>query len=298
MKTVVLIFAGILIFASCSWFNRYPGFTRTRTGIYFKLIAIGDTVKPPSANDFVTAELRYTTENDSVFFKGTRTFQLTQPEFKGSIDECFLMISAGDSAAFIIDANKFFTKTLQSHLPKFLKPGDPIKVYIKLDEIRTAEQYKRDKEEFLKWSEDFGEYEKTVLRNFIEKEKIDVQPTESGMYFLTLQPGAGKPVELGDMVTIHYQGRFLNGRFFDSTIKSQQPFDFVYGTEMQVIPGIEEAVGRMREGEKALIILPSQLAWGDRGSSTGIVPPFTSVVYEIELLKAVPRGQEDLIVDE
>jgi FKBP-type peptidyl-prolyl cis-trans isomerase len=62
---------------------------------------------------------------------------------------------------------------------------------------------------------------------------------------------------------------------------------------MQVIGGLEEAIGRMREGEKALIILPSELAWGEKGSSTGIIPPFTSVIYELELLKAVPREFEN-----
>jgi FKBP-type peptidyl-prolyl cis-trans isomerase FkpA len=136
------------------------------------------------------------------------------------------------------------------------------------------------------------------LRNFIEQQKIDVEPTESGMYFISVRPGTGKAVEIGDVVTVQYEGRFLNGRFFDSTIKSKQPFEFVYGSEMQVIPGIEYAIGRMREGEKALVILPSELAWGEKGSSTGIVPPFTSVVYEIELLKAVPRGQEDPMSEE
>jgi FKBP-type peptidyl-prolyl cis-trans isomerase len=112
---------------------------------------------------------------------------------------------------------------------------------------------------------------------------------ENGLYFNTLQEVAGKPVEVGDIVTVNYEGRFLNGKFFDSTIKRNQPFEFIYGTEMQVIHGLEDAIGRMREGEKALVILPSELAWGEKGSSTGIIPPFTSVIYEVELIKAVAR---------
>ena len=60
-----------------------------------------------------------------------------------------------------------------------------MKIDIRMDDIRTEDQYRRDKEEFLKWIEDFGEYEKLVLHNFIEKEKIDVEPTESGMYFIS-----------------------------------------------------------------------------------------------------------------
>ena len=167
-----------------------------------------------------------------------------------------------------------------------------MKIDIRMDDIRTEDQYRRDKEEFLKWIEDFGEYEKLVLHNFIEKEKIEVEPTESGMYFISLVNGSGKPVEYGDIVTVNYEGRFLNGRFFDSTVKRNQPFEFVYGTELQVIPGLEDAIGRMREGQRALVILPSDLAWGEKGSSTGIVPPFTTVIYEVELLKAVPQSSD------
>ena len=177
-------------------------------------------------------------------------------------------------------------------MPSFINKGDNMKIDIRMDDIRSEDQYRRDKEEFLKWIEDFGEYEKLVLHNFIEKEKIEVDPTESGMYFISLVNGSGKPVEYGDIVTVNYEGRFLNGRFFDSTVKRNQPFEFVYGTELQVIPGLEDAIGRMREGQRALVILPSDLAWGEKGSSTGIVPPFTTVIYEIELLKAVPQSSD------
>lgn len=285
-----------LLVSSCS--SKYEGYSR-KNGIYYKLITIGDTVNPPHAGDYVTTQLRYATDRDSTFFVGNRTFQLTAPEFKGSIDECFLMLSAGDSASFIIDAEKFFAKTLQCPMPSFLKNGDKIKIDIRMNDIRTEDQYRRDKEEFLKWIEDFGEYEKLVLRNFIDKQKIDVEPTESGMYFITIEPGNGKPVEYGDIVTVHYEGRFLNGRFFDSTVKRNQPFEFVYGTELQVIAGLEDAIGRMREGQRALVILPSYLAWGEKGSSTGIIPPFTTVIYEVELLKAVAHNTEEgNIIDE
>jgi len=284
-----------LLANSCS--SKYEGYSH-KNGIYYKLITIGDTINLPHAGDFVTTQLRYATITDSTFFSGNRTFQLTEPEFKGSIDECFLMLSVGDSASFIIDAEKFFLKTLQCQMPSFFKQGDKIKIDIRMNDIRSEEQYRRDKEEFLKWIEDFGEYEKLVLRNFIEKQKIDVEPTESGMYFITLTPGNGKPVEYGDIVTVHYEGRFLNGRFFDSTVKRNQPFEFVYGTELQVITGMEDAIGRMREGQRALVILPSHLAWGDKGSSTGIIPPFTTVIYEVELLKAVAHNADELNIDE
>ncbi|MCQ2374915.1 MAG: FKBP-type peptidyl-prolyl cis-trans isomerase [Salinivirgaceae bacterium] len=292
-KSINITFAALTIVAilCCSCSSKYEGYSH-KNGLYYKLITIGDSISTAKVGNYVTTHLRYSTIADSAFFVGNRTFQLTEPEFNGSIDECFLMMSSGDSSSFIIDAYKFFTITLQSPLPSFLAQGDMMKVDIKMTDIRTEEQYRRDKEEFLKWIEDFGEYEKLVLQNFIERKKIDIEPTPSGLYYIQLTQGTGKAVELGDLVTINYEGRFLNGKFFDSTIKLNQPFEFVYGTEMQVIAGLDEAIGRMREGERALVILPSELAWGDKGSSTGIVPPFTSVIYEIELISAVAPGSE------
>jgi len=59
----------------------------------------------------------------------------------------------------------------------------------------------------------------------------------------------------------------------------------VYGTEWQVIKGLEEAIGLMREGEKSLFILPSELGFGNQGSSSQVIPPFTSLIFEVEILK-------------
>lgn len=295
MRIFVISVLSIIFLSACGLFDKYPGFSKTKSGIYYQLITIGEEVAPPSPTDYITASIAYATINDSVFFKGTRTFQLTQPDYKGSIDECFLMLSAGDSAAFIINGKQFFTQTLQTKVPAFLSNNQAIKIFIKIMEVRTQAQYQRDKEEFLKWIEDFGEYEKMMLAKYLNQEKIDVEPTEDGMYFISVRPGSGKPVEMGDIVTVNYEGRFLNGKFFDSTIKRNQPFEFVFGSEMQVIPGLEEAIGRMREGEKAVVILPSDLAWGESGSSTGIIPPFTSVMYEVELLESISRNIDDSV---
>ena len=284
-KKFISILIFVFFFTSCDYFSKYPGFSKTETGIYYKLHTIGEDVAPAKSGNYVTVDLNYKTINDSTFFHEQRTFKITKSDFEGSIDECFLMLSKGDSSTFIINADNFFKKTLMTSLPQFIAPNSQMKVDVKMNDIRTEEQYNRDKAEFLKWIEDFGDYEKMILKRFIDEQKVDVKPNKSGLYFLKIKDGVGRKVKKGDLVTIDYEGRFLNGKFFDSTKKRHQPLDFVYGTEWQVIPGINEAIGMMEQGEKAVVIIPSSLAFGDNGSSTGIIPPFTSVIYEIELLK-------------
>jgi peptidyl-prolyl cis-trans isomerase A (cyclophilin A) len=201
------------------------------------------------------------------------------------------MLSKDESATFIIQADSFFTATLRTNLPRFIAPGSPMKVDVEMIEIQKEDEYVKEKEAFLSWIEDFGDYEKVILQQFIREEKLDVSPLPSGIYYLNLKPGTGKKVELGDTITLNYEGRFLNGKFFDSTIKRMQPFQFVYGTEWQVIKGLEEAIGMMCEGEKALFILPSELGFGNRGSSNSFIPPFTSLIFEVELLKVSSPGK-------
>ncbi|MBA7549036.1 hypothetical protein ES705_41507 [subsurface metagenome] len=194
------------------------------------------------------------------------------------------MLAIDDSATFIISADEFFNKTLETSLPDFILPMSKMKVSLNIIEIQTQMEYEMEKEAFMNWIEDFGEYEKVVLQQFLKEEKLGVKPSGSGLFYLKIREGKGEKIEKGDTITINYEGKFLNGKFFDSTIRRNQPFQFVYGTEWQVVQGLEEAIGMMREGEKSLFILPSDLAFGKKGSSTGIIPPFTSLIFEVEIV--------------
>jgi FKBP-type peptidyl-prolyl cis-trans isomerase FkpA len=287
MKTKLSLLILLISFVSltCDKFSKYPGYKRARHGIYYQLQTIGEDSVKAKPGDYITVKLAYLTMNDSVFFEGTRKFQVHEPAYEGAIDECFYMLSEEERATFILSAGRFFSITLQSALPRYITAGNSIKIDVEMLEIQSEEDFIREKEAFLSWIEDFGDYEKVILKQFIEEEKLNVEPLPSGIYYLNIRPGNGKKVEQGDTVTVNYEGRFLNGKFFDSTIKRQQPFQFVYGTEWQVIKGMEEAIGMMQEGEKSIFIMPSELGFGNRGSSNQVIPPFTSLIFEVEILK-------------
>jgi FKBP-type peptidyl-prolyl cis-trans isomerase FkpA len=284
MKNSFLVILALVCF-SCQRHSKYPGFTGLGNGTWYRLHKIGENPVKPHPGDFITVNLAYTTMNDSIFFSGTRKLQIDTPAYMGSVDACFALMAEGDSATFIVGAKDFFSKTLKTSLPGFIPADGCVKINAGMKNIQTREDYEREKEAFLTWIEDFGDYEKIVLKQFISSEKPGIKPLPSGIYYVNLRPGKGKKVELGDTLTINYEGRFLNGKFFDSTVKRNQPFQFVYGTEWQLIKGLEEAVGMMREGERSLFILPSELGFGNTGSSTGVIPPFTSLIFEVEILK-------------
>ncbi len=279
---MVILFLLCIIAPSCK--NYYPGYSKADEGIYYKLLAIGEQEKCCSYGDYVTANITYATMNDSVFFTGVRKFKVTKPDFPGSIDKCFTMICEHDSAQFIVSASVFFEKTLENAVPDYLAVEGKMKIAVNLLNIQTPEEFAQEKEAFLHWVEDLGEYERVLLKQYIRKAKIEVPPTEDGIYYVVQQTGTGPAVKQGDTVTIHYEGHFLNGKFFDSTHNRDEPFQFVYGQQWQVIGGLEKAIGKMHEGDKALVVIPSEQAFGSEGSSAGIIPPFTPVVFEVELL--------------
>lgn len=281
-KLLVVAFFSV---AACNTDSPYSGYSRGKEGVHFKLHRIGEQVQHARYGDFVTADIQYSTLDDSVFFKGRRKLRLEKSGAKGSIEACFRMLSEGESATFIISSQEFFTKTLQTTLPAFLNTDEMMKVKLDIIDIQTPEEYNFEKLAFLTWVEDFGEYEKVLLNKFLHEEELEVKPSATGLYCIPLRKSEGKKVEKGDTVTVNYEGRFLNGKFFDSTVRRKQPFQFVFGTEWQVIRGLEEAIGMMREGEKSLFIVPSDLAFGTEGSSTGIIPPFTSLIFEVEILE-------------
>jgi len=110
----------------------------------------------------------------------------------------------------------------------------------------------------------------------------NVQTTASGLMYQVETKGSGtvKP-RPGDTVTAHYTGMFLDGRKFDSSLDRGEPIRFPVGTG-RVIKGWDEALLDMTKGEKRILIIPPQLAYGPPGR--GPIPPNATLVFEVELL--------------
>lgn len=293
MRRLTLIAATLIALSACNNASKlFPGCSVSSTGIHYKLVALGDGSSKAQPSHYITAHIAYRTATDSLFFSGTRQLQVQQPPYKGAIDECFLMLTQGDSATFYIAAQPFFEQTLETSMPKFLSPGDYIRVDVRMLEILSEAEFAQEKEAFMSWIEDFGEYERVLIRQYIDGEQIAVQPTASGLYIIPQTTNASPRIAEGDTITVHFEGRFLNGKIFDSTRKRQEAFVFVYGEKWQVIPGIEEALGTMGQGERSLLIIPSELAFGQEGNSNGLIPAFTSVLFEVEVMEVSPGVKE------
>jgi FKBP-type peptidyl-prolyl cis-trans isomerase len=110
--------------------------------------------------------------------------------------------------------------------------------------------------------------------------KDGVSVTSSGLQFRSLKPGTGKAPGPTSVVTVHYTGKLINGKKFDSSVGGD-PISFPLN---RVIPGWTEGLQLMKEGETAELVIPQDLGYGARGAP-GAIPPYQTLVFEVELIK-------------
>jgi FKBP-type peptidyl-prolyl cis-trans isomerase FkpA len=103
--------------------------------------------------------------------------------------------------------------------------------------------------------------------------------TESGLIYREVTPGTGESPQATDTVKVNYRGTFVNGNEFDSSYKRNQPAIFPLN---RVIKCWTEGVQRMKVGGKSILVCPSDLAYGEQGSSP--IPGGATLIFEVELL--------------
>jgi len=167
--------------------------------------------------------------------------------------------------------------------------GDQIEKVRIIRKGREAEAFRPKEESFKELVESRMEEERI---NFEQKMVQDLARVEdrysnatildSGLRYIINQPGSGAKPQKGQQVSIHYEGKLLDGTLFDSSFRRNQPFEVPIGIG-NVIPGWDEGVLDMRVGEKRTLIIPPELGYGSAGAG-GVIPPYAWLVFDLELL--------------
>ncbi len=287
----------IISLASCS---KYPGYKKTDSGLYYKIITKNENAPKPEIGDVITIGMVYKTSTDSVLFNSytdPRTqgqplrLPLDKPIYKGDFSEGLAMMGIGDSASFITSADSFFFKYAQiPQLPPFIQAGTNLTFTIKLMSIMKKADFEKQQQELMKQQmemiEKFKVEEPGKITKYLDDNKIKVKPTASGLYYIEVKRGTGLKPEKGDTVAVHYTGTLVDGTTFDSSIgRPEGPLKFPLGVGY-VIPGWEEGIGMMKKGGKAKLLIPSSLGYADKGAGQ-VIPPYTPLVFEVELIDVI-----------
>ncbi len=124
--------------------------------------------------------------------------------------------------------------------------------------------------------------EKKKQKELMDSVAAGFDETESGLRYKIIQKGDGKKATKGAGVSVHYKGQLLDGTVFDSSYKRKQPIDFNVGVG-QVISGWDEGIQLLQVGDKARFVIPSNLAYGERGAG-GVIPPNATLIFDVELM--------------
>jgi peptidylprolyl isomerase len=137
-----------------------------------------------------------------------------------------------------------------------------------LRQVRTAEESKLQ-----------SQRQTDIAR--IQADYPDAQQTASGIYYIIQKRGTGNKPNRGQTVSVHYTGKLLNGNVFDDSVMRGRPLDFPAGTGA-VIQGWDETILDMSVGEMRQVIIPPELAYGDRAVG-GVIPANSFLVFTMEL---------------
>ena len=256
------------------------GYKTTENGVKYRIITDNTEGRAVDGDSNAVMYMNYKLAIESTDSTLVETFSKNSPVYipvnEPNFRKAFELLSVGDSAELLINADTFFMNSFGQSRPAFIKEGDNIKFIVKIVDIMNQQEIMK------KEQEDMAKQQQTdsLAFNQMISTLPDAKKTASGLYYVVEKTGKGKAAKKGDKVQVLYKGTLLNGQVFDENLKDGISFPVGLG---QVIPGWDEMLQLMKEGDKLKAIIPWNLAYGPRGN--GLITPFSTLVFEMELVK-------------
>jgi|694.fasta_scaffold04732_5 FKBP-type peptidyl-prolyl cis-trans isomerase len=285
-----LMILSMLSLAACQ--GGMKEFKTLKSGLKYKIVEDKKGEKKAVVGSFITMHI-VTKVKDSVLFDSRKINNnkpieapVNAPTQAGDIMEAFPLLSEGDSVVMQMPSDSLFKDPQQR--PPFIKPGDMIEFQVRLVSVQTKEEFEKSKQEASKAQ---IESEDKAIQEYIKKNNLNVTKTASGMYYVITQPGSGANAANGQMITMNYTGTLLDGTKFDSNedpdFQHVEPFQFTLGVG-QVIRGWDEGIALLNKGAKAILLIPSPMAYGERnmpGSPKNPkgIPANSPLVFNVEV---------------
>lgn len=299
MKKMVFL---LMCFVSVSAFSQIKdGFTKSENGVFYKVEKANPNGRAVKQGDIVVCNYSASYGDSLVFTNFNQepipTFAVSDQSsaFKGDMIDGLQLMKEGETYSF---AFPYDSLAKMQKLPAFFKKGDFGYYTVAISKLMTQEEFQAEQERMIaeqkRISDSLQAIEMQVLVDYVRSNGFSDIAT-NGVYYKSTQQGNGTKPAQDKKVKVHYVGKFLDGRVFDTSVESvakesgkydamrkYEPLEFTIG-KRQMIPGFEEAVKMMSEGEKGVVVIPSRLAYGAR--QRGEIPPFSTLIFELELVE-------------
>ncbi|MBO0939601.1 FKBP-type peptidyl-prolyl cis-trans isomerase [Fibrella sp. HMF5335] len=271
----------------------------SESGLRYQMHQQNEGARKPKVGEMVTVQLilkakvngKDSTLRDTHKEPTAPQFMLQVPTFKGSFEEGLAMMGKGDSATFFVKSDSLFTRAGQSAPPGFAKGGD-IEFIVKLLNVQNEQEFQKAQIEFRDKQKAIDE--KVITAYLAKNNMTGAQRTTNGVYYIIKQAGVGPTPKKGDEVQVHYTGKLLDGKVFDSSLNNPQgggqPLKFQIGTGT-IIPGWDESIILFPKGTKATILIPSSLAYGQQGGPPTI-PPNAVLMFDVDVVGFGPAPKQ------
>ncbi|MBL8000838.1 MAG: FKBP-type peptidyl-prolyl cis-trans isomerase [Flavobacteriales bacterium] len=277
----------LALLAACGG-SPYPGHKHLGNEVHFRLVALGDGARHPNDSDRIVLAVRATNGTAAPGSLYSSEQVAGAWSMLGSaLGPALKRMKEGDSATVWMRA----ADVPWDKLGAVKDPTDTgmVRLDLALRSVKDMAQVRAEEEAYNAWRADRELEERAMLERYLTTHGVDRKATAwQGIHILPLRQGKGELLRTGDMVTIAYVAHGLDGARYDDTYKAGTPLTFRLGDPGQVIRGLEIGLRRMQRGGKSTFIIPSQFAFGDDGSAGGVVPPFTTVIYDVEVLEEGP----------
>ncbi|MDA3881813.1 MAG: FKBP-type peptidyl-prolyl cis-trans isomerase [Bacteroidales bacterium] len=289
MKTQYsLIFFIFLLCASCNYKEqKHPNYTYDENGYYYQLLSFREQGRKVQAFNYVQADIYFFNQSgDSIIASEQFEIQI-KPRYSACLPDMLLHAQKGDSISFISPNSACIRSVLVPEFSEMLAKEENLPFTITVHSVLSEQEYQTKQEQYRLWLENKQEFEHNTIKDYIANHRYSFTDT-NGIFKYTIHQSLGEQPQENDLITISYQGSLLGGEI----INHFTMMEYVYGTEWQVVEGIDRALQTMREGERALIIVPSEYAWGRNGSTNNLIKPFTTIVFDLELVSI--EKEEDM----
>jgi hypothetical protein len=280
----------LLLWSGCTR-SPYPGYKHVGGDTYLRLITLGEGDRTMNDSDRILLVVRAASVPDrpgSLF--STEQYTEAWSLLGSGLGPVLRRMHEGDSASAWLPAAQVPWEQFGSARA----PVDTgmVRIDLALRSMKSAGEVRAEALAYNAWRTDREVEERLVLERYLTTHGIDRKGTAyQGIYILPHGEPKEPLLRTGDAVTIAYVAHGLDGTVYDDTYKGGTPLSFRLGDPGQVIRGLEIGLRRVGAGNKVTFIIPSQFAFGDDGAA-GIVPPFTTMVYELEVLKNAAAGKD------